>query len=112
MRGLNSASFFRFWQAIYAASNPGLTADHWRVDGVEWVKERHYYWGDQYSFQVEAHRLEYKESAKPGWLLLVVIERWWGPDKNRDLRQVQWCKVLSGSADRILAWVRRQNADG
>jgi hypothetical protein len=109
MRGLNSASFQRNWNSIYDGSNPGHKTDRWRVDGVEWIKERHYYWGERYSFQVETHRLTHDDSAKPGWTLLVVIERWWGPDKNRDLRQVQWAKILSGSSDKVLAWVRRQN---
>jgi hypothetical protein len=109
VRGLNSTGFFARWQAIYTASNPGHVADHWRVGGVEWIKERHYYWGNHYSFQVEAHRLEHRDGGKGAWSLLVVIERWWGPNKDKDLRQTQWCKLLSGSADRVLAWTKRQD---
>ena len=111
MKGLNSSWFFARWQAIYAASNPGHLRDRWSADGVEWIKERHYYWGDAYSFQVESHRLEHRAAGKAAWSLLVVIERWWGPDKEKAFRQVQWCKLLSGSADRVLAWVKRQSPD-
>ena len=78
---------------------------------MEWIKERHYYWSDGYSFQLESHRLEQRGTAQAAWSLLVVIERWWGPDREKAFRQVQWCKLLAGSADRVLAWVKRQDTD-
>ena len=111
MRGLSSSAFFARWQAIYAASNPGHLKDRWSVDGVVWVKERHYFWGERYSFQVEVHRLEHRGAERSQWALLVVIERWWGADKEKGLRQTQWCKLLSGSSERVLAWARRQSVN-
>ncbi|HUC62213.1 MAG TPA: hypothetical protein VMF53_09675 [Alphaproteobacteria bacterium] len=109
MRGLNSASFRHAWHALYDASNPAHRADRWSVDGVAWVKERHVYWGDAVSFQVETHRLSHA-APKGGWTLLVVIERWWGPDRARAVREVEWAKMLEGSAEKALAWMRRQGA--
>jgi len=110
MRGLHSHSFFWEWQAVYASSNPGHRKDRWEIDGVDWTKERHAYWSDQYSVQLEVHRMEYKPADRLEWQLLVVIERWWGPDREKNLRVTSWCKLLSGRADRVLAWLRKQGA--
>lgn len=109
MRGLNSRSFIARWQALYAASNPGLAKDRWEIDGVEWVKERHARWGEHYSYQFEIHRLEHR--AKPGWTLLVVTERWWGPDRTASVRETIWCRALSGNADRIVAWIKKNETN-
>jgi hypothetical protein len=108
MRGLNSHSFFWQWEAVYAASNPGHLQDRWTVDGVDWIKERHAYWGDQYSVQLEVHRLVYRRNNKLEWQLLVVIERWWGPDRQAGIRNTSWCKLICGKADGVLAWLRKQ----
>ncbi len=111
MRGLHSRSFFWRWQAVYAASNPGHLKDRWEVDGVAWTKERHAYWGHSYSVQLEVHRLERKSGAKVDWRMLVVIERWWGPDREKSIRVTSWCKLISGRPERVLAWLRKQDAE-
>ena len=108
MRGLHTRNFFWQWSAIYAASNPGHLKDHWEIDGVTWTKERHAYWGNEYSVQVEVHRLERKTGMKVDWRIMVVIERWWGPDREKDIRSTSWCKLIIGRADRVLSWLRKQ----
>lgn len=108
MRGLSSRSFFARWQALYAASNPGRGRDRWTVDGVDWIQERHSYWGASYSFQFELHRLLRRSDGKTEWELLVAIERWWGPNRDKSMRDTYWCKALSGRTDQILAWMRKQ----
>lgn len=110
MRGLNSRSFFARWQALHAASNPGLLSDRWEVDGVEWTKERHAYWGSAYSCQFEVHRMVRPGGAGTGWTLLVVVERWWGPDRTAAVRESYWCRPLAGKAERILDWMRKQES--
>lgn len=111
MRGLNNRSFFWQWQTVYASSNPGHQKDRWKIDGVDWTKERHAYWGDQYSVSLEVHRLEYRRNDNVEWQLLVVIERWWGPDRQKGIRDTTWCKLISGRADRVRAWLRKQELE-
>jgi hypothetical protein len=108
MRGLNNRSFFARWQVLYARSNPGLTKDRWEVDGCDWSKERHSYWGKHYSYQFEVHRLQRQSRGKSDWVLLVIIERWWGEDRTKCVRESYWCRADASKSDAILAWFRRQ----
>lgn len=110
MRGLHTRNFFWQWHAVYAASNPGHAKDHWQVEDVSWTKQRHVYWGEHYSMQQEVHRLERKTGSKIDWQIMVVTERWWGPDRDKGIRDTSWCKLITGRADRVLAWLRKQEA--
>jgi hypothetical protein len=112
MPGLNTRSFFARWHALHAASNPGLRKDRWEVDGVEWTKERHSFWGERYSFQFEVHRMAHRYGSRHGWALLVVIERWWGPNRKASLREAYWCRRVAGTAESISAWLRKQQTGG
>ena len=109
MSSLHSHSFFWQWQTLYASSNPGHLKDRWKIDGVDWSRERHIYWSDQYSMHLEVHRLERKSGDKLEWQLLVVIERWWGSDRQKSIRDSSWCKLIQGRADRVLAWLQKQD---
>lgn len=111
MRGLNSRAFVSQWQALYAASNPGLLKDRWEVGGVAWTRERHAFWGGAYSFQFEIHRMEHWSGSNSSWVLLVVVERWWGPDRDKSIREAYWCRSVAGKTDRVLAWMRKQTVD-
>jgi len=108
MPSLNSRSFFFQWRAVYARSNPGLNRDRWEIDGVSWTRERHSFWGERYSLQLEIHRLEHRQRANVDWQLLVVTERWWGANRDKAVRDTTWCKLLSGKADRVRAWLGKQ----
>jgi hypothetical protein len=110
MRSLHDKSFFWAWDIIYSASNPGRDKDRWVIDGVLWIKERHAYWGNGYSLQLEVHQLQTQHNNKPDWKLLVTVERWWGPDKTLCIRDQFWSKVLDGKSDVVRAWVDRNAA--
>ena len=110
MRSLNSRGFLWAWQTLYGASNPGHLKDHWEVDGTDWTKERHAYWSEHYSVQHEVHRLRHHRAGKIEWEFLVVGERWWGRDRAKAIRDICWCRAMSGRPDRILAWMRKQEA--
>ncbi|HUO00763.1 MAG TPA: hypothetical protein VMU69_31595 [Bradyrhizobium sp.] len=110
MRGLHTRTFFWQWHAVYAASNLGRGKDHWQIDGVSWSKQRHTYWGEYYSMHHEVHRLERKSGNKTDWSIMVVLERWWGPERDKSVRDMSWCKLISGRPDRVLAWLRKQDA--
>lgn len=106
---LNSRSFFLHWQMIYAASNPGQRKDSWHVDGANWVKERHSYWGEHHSVNFDVHRLEYRRGTKIEWQLLVILEQWWGPDRKKGIRSSSWCKAIKGKPEQILSWLKKQS---
>jgi hypothetical protein len=108
---LNSRTFFWQWRAVYAASNPGLHRDRWEVDGVLWTRERHSFWGERYSVHLEVHRLEHRQGVGADWQLLVVTERWWGPKRDKAVRDTSWCKLLGGKADRVRAWLKKQESE-
>ena len=104
MRSLNSRAFFLRWQNLYASSNPGHLKERWEVGGVEWNRDRHSYFGATYSVQFDVHRLEHRSGGQIDWLLLVVTEHWWGPDRATAIRNSYWCRAVIGSSDRILKW--------
>jgi len=110
MSSLNSRAFFRQWQMLYDASNPDHLKDRWKVDGIDWTKERHAYWGENYSTQYEVHRLVHWEGRELEWQLLVVVERWWGPDRKTCIRNVSWCRAVSGKSDKVRAWFKKRSA--
>jgi hypothetical protein len=102
MPGLNTRSFFARWRALHAASNPGLRKDRWEVDGVEWTKERHSFWGERYSFQFEVHRMAHRYGSRHGWALLVVIERWGVPTGRPACAKLIGAVVLPAPPSRYL----------
>ena len=110
MRHLNSRSFFLQWNLLCAETNPGQRKDRWQVDGVDWAKERHSYWGEHYSMHLDVHRLTYRRGSKTDWELLVVTEQWWGPDRQKGIRNTNWCKAICGKPEQILAWLKKQDA--
>ncbi|MGO9005616.1 MAG: hypothetical protein ACLQIQ_12930 [Beijerinckiaceae bacterium] len=67
MRSLNSHAFLWQWQMLYDASKPDRLRDHWTVDSADWTKERHAYWGENYSAQNEVHRLVHRNGSKVDW---------------------------------------------
>jgi hypothetical protein len=110
MAGLHGGNFFWQWQAVYAATNPGRDKEHWEVDGVSWTKERSLHWGRTHSFQIEIHHLERKVGDRIDWHILVVTERWWGPNRDKAVRDTAWCTLISGRPEHVLQWLRRQDA--
>lgn len=110
MRSLHNKSFFWAWDMLYSASNPGREKDRWTVDGVLWLKQRHAYWGTNYSVQLEVHQLETQPPQRDKWKLLVVVERWWASDKRECIRDQFWCKLVDGRSDLVRAWLQKNSA--
>lgn len=107
MRSLNSAQFFHLFQALAYASNADPQRDRWTVAGVDWGRERRVFWGVHFSFQLETHVLESPHRDGVAWALLVVTERWWGPDRSRTIHEARWARMLKGPASLALAWLKR-----
>lgn len=110
MRSLHDKSFFWAWDRLYSASNPGRDKDRLIVDGVLWLKERHAYWGTNYSVQLEIHQLETQPRQKGRWKILVVVERWWAEDKGECIKDQFWCKLIEGRAELVRTWLEKNAA--
>jgi hypothetical protein len=110
VKGMRDSRLLQRWRAIYDATNPGRTKDQWLVDGVEWTRARHSCFSGELSFQLEIHTLIRRGVGRASWCLLVVIEHWWGPDRNSELRFGEWSRLVYGRADDALAWIKRQSA--
>lgn len=104
MRGVNDRNFLNLWQMIYRVSCPGLEATRWRVDAVEWRRERHSFTGPAYSCAHEVHMLERDGGT---WRLMVVSEYWWD-EKHAVVKSTIWARMLRGTPQAVLAWVVAQ----
>jgi hypothetical protein len=109
MANLNRSSFLDCWQIIRAATAPGPDCARWQAGGVDWRRQRHAFSGDGCSFAIEIHRLAFVRPGAASWSLMVVIEHWWGADKEA-LKSTSWARCLSGSSAAIFAWARTHEA--
>lgn len=105
---LNSGSFLNRWQIIQRATMPALDCHHWRVDHVEWRRQRHVFSGVGYSFALEVHSLISPGPGKP-WSLMVVVEHWWASDK-KPVKTLTWARRLAGNSTAIFSWARSHEA--
>ena len=109
MSNLNSAAFFRLWEEVHAASNPGRRLDRWETAGVTWTRDRHSYYGASHAMQLEVHRMSFAGTGGMGWEVLVVTERWWEPTSQKVIRNTSWSRLLRGQARSVFAWLKRQS---
>jgi hypothetical protein len=106
MKTFASPSFFRTFDLLLAAANPGLKLSHWSRDGVDWERERHSFMGRTHGFAVEVTTL--RRSTRQGWTMIVVKEFWWAGNQGRELRGSRWAQLLSGRRNDALGWMREQ----
>lgn len=107
MSRLSGGHFLRHWRAVYSHSNPGMKLDRWHFEGADWTRDRHAHWGPDISFQVEIHRIMHDGRGAAAWSLLVVSERWFAEDRNKDIRTTEFCKLLSGKTETVAYWFRK-----
>jgi hypothetical protein len=106
MKTFASPSLFRTFDLLLAATNPGLKLAQWRLDDVEWTRERHSFSGATHGFAVEVTTLT--RSGRQAWTLLVVKEFWWMGEQSKDIRSTQWAKLLAGRRKDALDWMSEQ----
>jgi hypothetical protein len=109
MRNLASPSFFRAFDIVMNASNPGAKRSCWTFDGVECERERHSFTGPRHGVTLEIHTLT--RTGKRGWRLMVVKEYWWGGQESKVLKMTHWAKPLTGQRADILAWLRARETN-
>jgi hypothetical protein len=107
MRGVNNRNFFNSWQILYRATCPGASEARWRVDDVEWRKDRHSFFGSAYAISLEVHLLSRAARGGAGWVLMVVVENWWS-DKHDALKTSTWARVVEGTQKAVVAWMRER----
>lgn len=108
MKGFAGPNFLRAFARIQQAANPSFNLARWAVGRVEWRRQRHSYWGFDYSFQVEAHTLV--APGRTGWNLVVFVETWWMTSRSVAVRTSSWGKLLRGRKADVLAWFKDQEA--
>lgn len=104
MRNLASPSFFRVFDMVVGASNPGAKRPRWTFDGVDCEHERHSFSGPKHGITLEIFTLTH--SGRRGWCLMVVKEYWWGGEEAKVLKMTHWAKPISGQRTDILGWMR------
>jgi len=106
MRSLTRPSFFRMFDLLLAATNPGLKLTHWKHDGVEFERERHSFISARHSLVIELVILS--RSGPHGWSLMVTKEYWWAGASAKPFKNMRWARSLSGQRTNLMAWLQAQ----
>jgi len=70
MKNFASASFFRTFDMLASAGNPGNDTCRWVFKGVNWDRERYSFAGPDYSLALEVFISECP--GRDGWRLIVI----------------------------------------
>lgn len=107
MKSLSDAAFFRAFDAMTDAANPGLRRKSWEFGGASWRRDRYSLSNPDYAFVIEIFTV--LRSRRPGWKLLVFKEHLWDEDDGAAVRSVRWTRLLKGRRADVLAWLRKQD---
>jgi hypothetical protein len=108
MKNFASASFFRTFDMLASAGNPGNDTCRWVFKGVNWDRERYSFAGPDYSLALEVFILECP--GRDGWRLIVIREFWWVGPRKDPLKTLRWARPLGGAAKSAIAWFRQEQA--
>lgn len=108
MKNLAQPSFFRVFDVLLGAANPGLKLTSWNHNGATWERERHSFNGATHGQSIEI--VTVSRSGKRGWRVMVVKEYWWAGQESRAIKSLRWAKAINGQSSDILAWFRGQEA--
>jgi hypothetical protein len=106
MKSCSQPSFFRVFDLLLGAGNPGLKLSSWARDSVGWERERHSFAGANHGQTIEI--VTVTRPGKRGWSIMVVKEYWWGGKENKPLKMLRWAKPISGQRAHIIEWFRDQ----
>ncbi len=106
MKTLSGPSFFRTFDLLVGTSNPGLKADQWAVEDVQFTREKHSFSGGTHCFVVEIFFLS--RPGRHGWEFMVAKEHWWNDGHKRFIKTLRWSQRTGGEAKNIMTWWRAQ----
>jgi hypothetical protein len=109
MKNFASPSFFRTFDLLMGATNPGLKLTEWTYDGVEWVRDRYSVTGRTYGFVIEIISLT--RPGRRGWCLMVTKEHWWAGAGIEPIKSGRWARPVSGRGKDIIEWFRKQESE-
>jgi hypothetical protein len=108
MKSFTDARFTHALARLLTARNRNPQVDSWTVGDTAWLRERHGFWGQAASFQLETLTIEH--SKNPAWRIMVVREHWWHGPERKAVRSGQWVKLIGGEREAALKWFERQEA--
>lgn len=108
MKNLAHPAFFRAFDLLIGASNPGLKRTRWHHDGVDFERERLSFAGASHGLSIEI--LTLTRSGRRGWSLMVTKEYWWAGPDSKAFKNLRWARPVSGQRSDILNWMRAQEA--
>lgn len=108
MKSLAQPSFFRVFDLLLGATNPGLKLPSWTHDGVAWERERHSFSGSSHGQTIEIVTLT--RPGRRGWSIMIVKEYWWVGKESKAVKALRWAKPIEGQRSDILNWFRAQEA--
>jgi hypothetical protein len=106
MKNFASPSFFRLFDLMLGAGNPGPNASNWNYGGVEWVRDRYNITGKQHGLVIEIFTLT--RVGRRSWSLMVVKEHWWAGAENDAIKSTRWARPTGGRRNDIMEWLRQQ----
>jgi hypothetical protein len=109
MKSLQRPSFFRMFDLLLSATNPGFKLPRWKHDGVEFERERHSFSSPRHGLTIEIITLT--RSGRRGWSLMVTKEYWWVGTESKAFKNLRWARPLGGQRSDLFAWLRAQEAD-
>lgn len=101
-------SFFRVFDLLLSATNPGWKRTRWSHDGVDFEYERHSFTGSKHGLTIEIFTLT--RPGRRGWSFMVTKEYWWAGPESKALKTLRWARALSGQRADLLNWMRAQEA--
>jgi hypothetical protein len=108
MKSLARPSFFRVFDLLLGATNPGLKLSSWVHDGVSRERERHSFSGPKHGLTIEIATLT--RPGKRGWSMMIVKEYWWIGTKSRAYKSLRWAKPVAGQRSDIMGWFQMQES--
>lgn len=106
MKSLAQPSFFRVFDLLLGATNPGLKLSAWMRDDVAWERERHSFTGPKHGLSIEIITLT--RPGRHGWSIMIVKEYWWIGKESKAVKSTRWAKPIEGTRNDIMNWFRAQ----
>jgi hypothetical protein len=104
MRRFSRARVINDIECIVKSPAAGLARHKWEAAGVDCVLDRHSYFGELYSFDVEVLRLHAKAPPRAKWQLYLVTE-FWRNEAGETVRMAKWLKLTAGKRADVMRWI-------